>query len=81
MLGENFKAKAWERVCRRQSLLDKPCTRISELFVSTPRIAPTLGTLIKVKPLPTYNYNLCVKDQNLIVWVESELDQKSKPPK
>ena len=35
--GENFKAKAWERVCRRQLLLDKLSTRIHKLFVFTPR--------------------------------------------
>ena len=37
--GENYKAKAWERICRRNSLLDKLSTRTHNLFVSTPRIA------------------------------------------
>ena len=33
-LEENFKAKAWEKICRRQPLLDKLSTRIHKLFVS-----------------------------------------------
>jgi hypothetical protein len=47
--GENFKTKAWERICRKQILFDKCCSRIHELFISTPWIAPTGGTIIEVK--------------------------------
>jgi hypothetical protein len=47
-LGETFKAKTWERICRRQSLSDKR-SRISKLFVYTPRIAPIGGMIIEVE--------------------------------
>ena len=48
-LGENFKTKAWERICRRQLLLDKLSTRIHKSFLSTLRIAPIGRTIIEVK--------------------------------
>ena len=41
--GENVKAKAWEKICRRQQHSDKLSTRIHKSFVSTPRIAPIGG--------------------------------------
>ena len=47
-LGETFKAKTWERICRRQLLSDKR-SRISKLFVYTPRIAPIGGMIIEVE--------------------------------
>ena len=48
--GGNFKAKAWERICRRQwLLLDIISTRMHKLFVSTAWIAPIGGTIIQVK--------------------------------
>jgi hypothetical protein len=38
------------RICRRQLvILDKLSSRIHQLFISTPRIAPIGGTIIKVK--------------------------------
>ena len=46
---ENFRAKAWEWICRRLSLLDKLSTRIQETFASTPRIALIAGSVIEVK--------------------------------
>ena len=47
-LGGTFKAKTWERICRRQLLSDKR-SRISKLFVYTPRIAPIGGMIIEVE--------------------------------
>lgn len=35
-LGENFEAKAWDRICRRPLLLDK-----LSMFLFTLRIVPT----------------------------------------
>ena len=49
-LGENFKAKAWERIGKRQLLLDKFITRIHKLLVSTSRIMIIVGMAIEVKP-------------------------------
>ena len=46
---ENLKAKAWQRVCRRHSLSNRLSTRIHNLLVSTPQIAPTGGTIVEVK--------------------------------
>jgi hypothetical protein len=50
--GENFKAKAWEKVCRRQFLFNKLSTRMCKFtrmynfFVkSTPEIAPIGETI------------------------------------
>ena len=42
------RAKTWERICRRQFLSDK-LSRISKLFVYTPRIAPIGGMIIEVE--------------------------------
>jgi len=48
-IGENFKAKAWERrICGKQSPLDKLSTGIHKLFVPTPQIASIGGTVIEV---------------------------------
>jgi hypothetical protein len=41
--------KHGRRISRRQSLIGKLYTRIHELFVSTPQIAPTGETIIGVK--------------------------------
>jgi hypothetical protein len=62
--GENFKAKVWERgICTRHLLLDKFFTGIHRLFVSTPQIAPTGETIIKVKS--PFNY-----EKRIVVVVE-----------
>lgn len=44
--GENFEVKAWERICRRQLLLDKIPTSIHYSFFFTPQFAPIRGTII-----------------------------------
>ena len=50
VLGENLKAKAWERSrVIVSSHLDKLSTRIHNLSVSTPQIALMGGTNIEVK--------------------------------
>lgn len=46
---EDFKAKAWERIWRRQWLLHELSTKSHKLFVSTSRIAPIGGTIFEVK--------------------------------
>jgi len=50
--GENFKAKAWERLCRRKLLLNKHSIRIHKLIVSFPWIAPIGGLISEVKATP-----------------------------
>ena len=49
--GENFKGSAWERICRRQSLLNKlPIKKsLTKNFVCTPRVAPIGRTIIEVR--------------------------------
>ena len=52
VLGENLKAKAWERsrvIVSSHLLLDKLSTRIHSLSDSTPQIALMGGTNIEVK--------------------------------
>ena len=54
-LGENFEAKAWERICRRQLLLDNLWTRIHRLFFCTPRSAPIEVRSLRLNPLHNKN--------------------------
>ena len=71
--GENSKAKAWERVCKRQLLLDKLSTRIHKLFVLIPRIAPVGGMTMEVKStLQPQVIVVCKWRLKFIVLVESE---------
>lgn len=46
---ENYKAKAWDRICRRQLLLHHLSTSTQNLFVSTARIGSIGGTIFKFK--------------------------------
>lgn len=47
--GENFKAQAWDNICRRQSLLDKLSTGIHLMFVSSSWTGPIGRKIIKAK--------------------------------
>ena len=58
--GENFKAKAWGRICRRQSFLDKISTGNDNFLLSPPWIAPVRGTIIEVKSTFQLNLHLVV---------------------
>ena len=59
-LRETFKAKAWERICRRQVFLDKISTRIHKLLLSSLQIAPVGGKIIEV--------NSTLQLQVVVVW-------------
>ena len=59
--GENFKAKAWERICRRQLLLHKLFTRNYILFFFTPQLAPMGRTIIEVKSILQLQLHLVCK--------------------
>lgn len=59
-LGENFKVKSWQRICRRQFLLDKLFNRNYKLFASTLRTTWIGGSINEVNEFFNYNYTLCV---------------------
>ena len=59
--GKNFKARAWERIYRRQLLLDILSTKIHKLLVSTPQIAPIGGTIVEIKS--TLQLQLCINEK------------------
>jgi hypothetical protein len=53
---ERTLTKSWEMICRKQLLLNKFFNKENMNFnvylVSTPRIAPTGGTIVKVQSTP-----------------------------
>ena len=63
VLRESFKAKAWESICSRHFPLDEFSTRIHELFVPTPRLAPIGRMFIEFKCTLQVQEWLCVNEK------------------